>query len=300
MPPNTIKLLERGLKFYPTPRFNNTEQRQQDVNEFCRALKLKEYFHGKDGRSDASLVKNESDFEPDACRNKSLNSIIDVIKLQANSTTSNLQKKNIKRNEFETITELKNNYALTIKEADKGSAIIVMNSSCYRNKILDLLNKGDAYKEIEKNMDLTVINKIEKFAKKYMTELTTKEKSYIYKFDYKSSQFYGLSKINKSTIINDVIDNSGDKEIISAVDPSELNLRPIVADPSCPTNRLSKLLDKILQPYQQFVSSYTKNNIQFLNNLPKTITNNEVFITYDVTSLYSNIRHDLGIEIISY
>ena len=105
-------------------------------------------------------------------------------------------------------------------------------------------------KKSKKNLDLTLINKIEKFANKYMTELTTKEKNYIYKFDYKSSQFYGLPKIHKSAIINDAIDNSGDQEIISAVDPSDLKLRPIVAGPSCPTNRLSELLDKILQPYQ--------------------------------------------------
>ena len=79
-----------------------------------------------------------------------------------------------------------------------------------------------------------------------------------------------------------------------------LNLRPVLAGRSCPLNRLSELLDKILQPYQQFIRLYTKNNIQCLNNLPKTITDNEIFITYDVTSLYSNIRHDLGIEAISY
>ena len=44
----------------------------------------------------------------------------------------------------------------------------------------------------------------------------------------------------------------------------------------------------------------TKNNIHFLNNLPSTIADEETLMTYDVTSLYSNIKHDLGIEAVSY
>ena len=34
--------------------------------------------------------------------------------------------------------------------------------------------------------------------------------------------------------------------------------------------------------------------------MPKNIADNEIFVTYDVTSLYSNIAHDLGIEAISF
>ena len=80
----------------------------------------------------------------------------------------------------------------------------------------------------------------------------------------------------------------------------EFKMRPIVAGPTCPTNRLSKIIDKILQSHQKFVPSYTKNNIQFLNKLPNSITDDEHFLTFDVTSLYSNIKHDLGVKAISY
>ena len=119
---------------------------------------------------------------------------------QANSVTRILQKSNIKEEDSLTINEIKNNYNITIKEADKGCAIVVMNSTYYKNKVLGLLQEGDNYKEVSRNMDLTVINRIEKFSKKYKEELTDKEKTYIYKFDYKCSQFYGLPKIHKSTL----------------------------------------------------------------------------------------------------
>ena len=101
------------------------------------------------------------------------------------------------------------------------------------------------------------MNKIEKFSKKYKTELTDKEKNYICKFDYRCSQFYGLPKIHKSNIIKEAIDLSDGSELIHTLEPPDLKLRPIVAGPCCPTNRLSELLDKILQPYQNYVKSYS-------------------------------------------
>ena len=66
-----ITLLERGLKFCPTPHYDNLEQRQQDINEFCRTLRLKEFFHNREGgSSDISMIKNKSQFEPEPGRNK--------------------------------------------------------------------------------------------------------------------------------------------------------------------------------------------------------------------------------------
>ena len=62
-----------------------------------------------------------------------------------------MQKSNIKEEDSLTINELKNNYNITIKEADKSSAIV-----------LGLLQEDDNYKEVSRNMDLTAINRIEK------------------------------------------------------------------------------------------------------------------------------------------
>ena len=94
---------------------------------------------------------------------------------------------------------------------------------------------------------------MKKFSKKYKEELTDKEKTYIYKFYYKCSQFYGLPKIHKSNIIRDAIDNSSDNKVIHTVEPHDLKLRPMFAGPSYPTNHLSELLDKILHHFQNYV-----------------------------------------------
>lgn len=40
--------------------------------------------------------------------------------------------------------------------------------------------------------------------------------------------------------------------------------------------------------------------MDFLNHLPKTVENNTTLVSFDVTSLYTNIPHNLGLEAISF
>ena len=54
-------LLNKGLKFTPTPPIGNPEQLNEDLKEFNR--KLAEYFDGTED-TDISLVRNKSDFIP--------------------------------------------------------------------------------------------------------------------------------------------------------------------------------------------------------------------------------------------
>ena len=40
---------------------------------------------------------------------------------------------------------------------------------------------------------------------------------------------------------------------------------------SCPTNRLSKLIDILLQPFLNKIKSYIRENIDFLNSIPEKL-----------------------------
>ena len=77
-------------------------------------------------------------------------------------------------------------------------------------------------------------------------------------------------------------------------------MRPIVAGPSCPTHRLSNLIDMLLKPLLKHVRSYIRDSVDFLNHLPKNVDQGSYFVTFDVKSLYTNINHDIGLEAISY
>ena len=76
--------------------------------------------------------------------------------------------------------------------------------------------------------------------------------------------------------------------------------RPIVGGPNCPTNKLSNLMDLILKPLVYKVKSYVKDSFNFLEMLPKKIDFESTFVTFDITSLHTNISPDLGLEAIFY
>ena len=62
----------------------------------------------------------------------------------------------------------------------------------------------------------------------------------------------------------------------------------------------SSCLDILLKPLCQEVSSFVRDDIDFLNHLPSEVKPNSKLITFDVVNLYTNIPHDLGITAINY
>ena len=104
--------------------------------------------------------------------------------------------------------------------------------------------------------------------------INDKTKQYLIQSDVKPRRFYILPKIHKPG-------NPG---------------RPIVSSNSHPTERISHFVDYHLQPLVQKLPSFVKDD--FLNKL-LTIGNlpaNSLLVTLDVSSLYTNIPHNEGIN----
>ncbi|KAJ8318533.1 hypothetical protein KUTeg_003624 [Tegillarca granosa] len=114
-----------------------------------------------------------------------------------------------------------------------------------------------------------------------------------------NDEFFGLPKIHKSVEIQTAIKNQN-SEYITILRPKDLKLRPIIAGPSCPKHWLSNFIDIILKPLSQYIPSYVRDDIDFLTHLPKHIDENAILVTFDVTSQYTNIPHDLGLNAIKY
>ena len=120
-----------------------------------------------------------------------------------------------------------------------------------------------------------------------------REKDFLTNYISTTTNFYRLSKIHKSKQIKNAIETQK-SEYIEIPNPSDLKFRPIVSGQSCPTSRLSKLIDILLQPFLNKIKSYIKDNIDFLNSIPEKIDTNTLIDPFDVTNLYSNIPHELG------
>ena len=300
MTDHEIRILEKGLKFTPTPRQKNIEEITNDTSAFCRKLRLAEFFlHHEDGE-DESIVTNKSNFMPPKGRNVNLDNFIDTVKhFPVEHLTKNYTTNNVNKSEWSAIENLKKDNSIIIKGADKGSAVVVMDREYYKSLCLVVLENSTYYEKQESYDSKEVLQKLEKIITDYGDKLTIKEKSYLLKFKAKTSNFYGLPKIHKSQIINDKCKNS-ESTYICIECPDDLKIRPIVAGPTCETHRISYLLDLLLKPFITKVQSYIRDTVDFLNSLPEEINSESILVSFDVTNLYSNIPHDLGLAAIEY
>ncbi len=145
----------------------------------------------------------------------------------------------------------------------------------------------------------SIMCRIKQLIRLHGDNLTPHEEKYLTNFEVKTSNFYGLPKIHKSRSVIEAV-NATTTDFAECHNPEDLKFRPIVAGPACPTHRLSNFVDILLRPYIKHVKSYVRDDIDFLNHLPTNIDKDILLSTFDVSSLYTNISHELGIEAIQY
>ena len=137
------------------------------------------------------------------------------------------------------------------------------------------------------------MNKIKKTNPEVWNILTKLKIDYFTNFSASTSSFYGLPKICKSALISEATAKQNE-EYVEVLEPTGINkLRPIVAGPTCPTQLLSDLSDKIIKP---FILHVIYSNIDFLERFSKVNDKNTILATFDVISLYTNIPHAYGLE----
>lgn len=73
--------------------------------------------------------------------------------------------------------------------------------------------------------------------------------------------------------------------------------RPIISGCDGPTKRLSSFVDRLLQLITQKQKSYLKDTTDFINLIETTrVPKNAILVSMDVTSLYTNIPQEEGVE----
>ena len=293
-----VDILLKGMKFCPTPENFNPTLNSKDMNDFCRKLKLTEFFEGFID-NDESIVKPKSSFNPPEGRNGEIDRVTSVLRKAPPPAKKKHPSYNITAKERKAIESLRNNKQLIIKEADKGAAIVLMNRDYYVERAHQILEDQSSYEKINGNGDKKVMNSIKKFIDRYADELTKQEMQYLTNFDFQTSNFYGLPKIHKSKLIAEAI-SVQKSEVVVTLNPIDLKLRPIIAGPKCPTHRLSHFIDITLQPLTKHVAAYVKDNFDMLRKLPTKMEEGLNLATYDVENLYGNIDHDTGLKAIKF
>ena len=137
----------KGLKFTPTPDKSEKHTYIQDIDKFIAKLRVSEHFHGT-SFSDESLVSNTSTFVPPRNQNHNLEMFIQNIKNIPLSCPKKFNKFNITLLERKAISSLQENSEIVIKEADKGGAVVIMNSSFYKSLCEETLHDANYYQPL--------------------------------------------------------------------------------------------------------------------------------------------------------
>ena len=292
------KLLRRGLKFTPTPLRRNDTSYVSSIDDFCQRLKWSYHWNGKpQDNSKKSIITKPSAKRCPASSNETFEECMRNIR-----TTKFHYKGTIKRNmpklQYRSINILKETPEITIKEADKGSGVVILNTAFYTDKIEMMLSDPTTYSRSEITRE-TLTNKVSNFIDRHKNLLTPGEHRALTHFDGDLAYLYGLPKIHKSTLIKYSIADQL-SETILLENPDDLTFRPIVSCTKCPLSKPNELLDKLLRPFLQHLNYRIQDSWELLRKLPSSVPTDCRVTTADISSLYTNVSHHAGICAITY
>jgi hypothetical protein len=301
-------VLDLGLTFIPTYRYQPTDQIYKFQDRLIRNLKLKDYFGDRESDDEGdNYDPNRKTFTepstwtpPDSRLSpETLKTVHDIA-----TATENLINRhrmvpdrglqfhhytdNLTAEQRSAIDELRSNSAIIIKPADKGSATVLMHRWAYAAEAHRQLNNIKYYRKLTRPLDnLTLINDVLTDMKDegYITEA---QRRFLEAKDTDRGRiFYLLPKIHKPPI-NWPIPN---------IMPEG---RPIVSDTGSESYRVAQYIDQFLRPISIRHKSYIKDTYDFVDKIRgRHIPDNAIIVTGDVTALYTNMEIGRIMQVVS-
>ena len=166
-----------------------------------------------------------------------------------------------------------------ILPADKGRTTVIMNSTDYENKVLEIVEDTDNYTSVRNDPTSSIENKLRNLLSKWKQNNFIDENTYkrLLILNGRLPQFYALPKIHKTGI----------------------PLRPIVSFCGSPLYALAKFLQNILRPLISNNQLVIKNSYEFADFIKNQILPiHHKMVSFDVKSLFPSIPQDLAITCI--
>ena len=278
-----INLLARGLKFIPTPAVTSEShirlQLLNDFEAFARRMRLQYMFHGQNKEPHPFHVN--SNWEPPIQPSVALETYLEEVKTRLAEVKILKPRNNLPHRERQAIKELKQNTNINIKKADKGTTTVIMNKEDKIREGQVLLDERENYESLALPMVTETSLRVQTLIKalyhgNYIDEMTEKWLS-LTPNPPRIPVFYTLTKIHKPNPVG----------------------RPIISGCDSPTERISSFVDYLLQPIAEVQESYLKDTTDFLNFIEETkVAKDTMLVSMDVTSLYTNIPQEEGINIV--
>jgi hypothetical protein len=237
------KVLEKGLTFCPSPGRPDYSQIWLDFKGFHRKLELKKFF--SDNPTD-EIPQIQRKFTPKSnwrppVPNKTLETFYRAVNndlIQKNMKYKKLANDNLTKQDRDFLQQLKENPLITIKKPDKGSAVVIMNTTDYLREGYKQLNDQTFYQNLDHDPTKSIATKINKVILETTERglITPKMSTYLTCDNPKPGRFYLLTKIHKKGIPG----------------------RPICSSIFHPTNRIGKFVDEHIKRYVPKVKSYVR------------------------------------------
>ena len=275
-----VEVLEKGLTFCPTPDTPDIVDIWTDLDKFFRRLRLKRHFHDILPRDPEPQhpFRNKSDWNPPE-NDPILETFIKTVKTELlYNDPSPPKKRNLNSHHTKAIKELRDNKHITIKKADKGSAICIMNTRDYIREAMRQLSNRENYHPLDNDPTNNFSMRIKHYLDNMLENDHIDEACYEYLNipDPKPGRFYLLPKIHKKGIPG----------------------RPICGSNNHPTERISEFVDHHIRKYVNELPSYIRDTQHFIKRLREIgpLPEGCLLVTWDVTSLYTNIPNSEGIN----
>ena len=232
-----ISAFEKGLTFCPTPGPQDKSQTWLDFKEFHRRLELTYHFHNTDTNENLNIDHSIVDFMNQNAKDSDTDSDTNTIPDQTdqhikhkfvnkstwrpdppNKTLETFQRSfkqdllkykkhkhkgnNLNKEERKGLKELNDNPHIIIKKADKGSAVVVMNTTDYLREGYRQLSDKNFYQKVDNDQTNYYSDKIAQVLLDMRSPnlLTEKNFDYLNVSNPKEASCYLLPKIHKNKI----------------------------------------------------------------------------------------------------
>ena len=266
------RILPYGLTFVPSRQLNVTKL-LTDLTEGERRMRLREYFYDNNKKHQtATNDKTSRAWTPGSGREPWLDLYIQTIKEDIVKNIRTQFKKNLNRREEAAMKDLILDDSIVIRPADKGSGIVVLDASDYKNSIKKELEDSSTYTQIDKDVTQDACKKLNKLLKSLRKEgVNTRE----------LEQCMAVKSVTAGKL-------KGNPKIHKPSRP----MRTIVSTINHPTEGIAKIAEDELRKGVEKLPSFIKDTTHFLsrlNHVNQPLPPDTLFFTMDVKGLYPNV-----------
>ena len=302
---STMKLLSRGLNFAVKTIAPTKSNIKADCKQFARKMLWKEHFYDNSQQNfQPSIFKSEKTNLPGGPTPRYLTAFLNATetnlcdKSQWNKKHMNPSLTNIPQDEYKALMNLRklqNDRVITIKPADKGSGICILNFKDYVESCENHLNSTQPQTQSIPLPYYSLSNESEvKKSKKDILQILEegKQLGWINNSEFKAmdptnkglGKFYQIFKVHKHFPEG-------------SLPPS----RPIINGIDSITENISKFVDHHTRTLVQSLPTYLEDTRDFLQMLEEVnefggLPNDAILVTIDVTALYTNIKKEDAIS----